>query len=274
MLYKNSSWYAFGVRAGVVGGLFALLLCVSPAVGQIGVGIKMDHRVVMEGEPTVVTIGVQNGSETPLVFNKVYHNAELQVSLRRGRATGDPVYKRLERDFVILPDDRGDNLVELTSLKDMRRPGSYQIWAQVLYDGRVFTARAYAFDVVHGIELISVQRHLRGYESIRLTYSLRYCARGGAEYAFLVVKDTMRDVLYGTFRLGTLVRVGDPAMSFDAKGRLVVVHQSGRNRFTRSVIATHRNGASFEAQTHHLPDGTPTSTRNMGASTKAKSETR
>ena len=56
MLYKNASQYASRVRVGVVGGLFALLLCVSPAVGQIRVGIKMDHRVVMEGEPTVVTI--------------------------------------------------------------------------------------------------------------------------------------------------------------------------------------------------------------------------
>ena len=271
MLYKNASRYAFRVRAGVVGGLFALLLCVSPAVGQIRVGIKMDHRVVMEGEPTVVTISVQNDSETPLVFNKVYHNAELQVSLRHGRSAGEPVYKSLARDFVIMPDDRGDNLVELTSLKDMRLPGSYSVWAQVLYNGRVFASRPYGFDVVHGIELITVQRHLRGYESIRLTYSLRYFARDGAEYAFLVVKDSVRNILYGTFRLGALVRVGEPAMSFDAKGRLVVVHQSGRNRFTRSVIATDRNGARVEAQTHHLRNGTPTSTRDLGASTKAKS---
>ena len=270
MLYKNASGYAFRVRAGVVGGLFALLLCVSPAVGQISVGIKMDHRLVMEGEPTVVTISVQNESETPLVFNKVYHNAELQVSLRRGRSAEEPVYRSLQRDFVIMPDDQWDNLLELTSLKDLRRPGSYQICAQVLYNGLVFTSRPHAFDVVHGIEMTSVKRHLRGYENIRLTYSLRYCARDGAEYAFLVVKDTVRNLLYGTFRLGTLVRVGEPAMKFDAKGRLVVVHQSGRNRFTRSVIATHRNGASFEAQTHHLPDGTLTSTRDLGPSTKAK----
>jgi hypothetical protein len=242
-------------RVHVERALLVLMLSASSSLADVRIGLKLEHRVVMEGEPTVATIVVQNDSDTPLVFNQVYNNANLEVSIRRDQDSKEPVFKSLKRDFVIMPDDSNTELVELTSVGDIRGPGSYQIWVQVRHDGQVYTSRPQAFDVVHGIELDSRRRQLRGYRDARLTYSLRYFSRGGTEYAFLVVKDVVRDVSYGSFRLGTIVRIGEPAMSFDDKGRIVVAHQSGRNRYTRSVISVHRDGAVFEEQTHHLPDG-------------------
>ncbi|MBT3193233.1 MAG: hypothetical protein HN341_11820 [Verrucomicrobia bacterium] len=244
----------FSIMFGVI---LVVMLFALPGQAQVRIGLKVDHRIVMEGEPTVATIVIQNDSDAPLVFNEIYHNAELEVSIRRDRGSREPTYEKLDRDFVIMPDDRTTELVELTSFGDIRDPGSYQIWAQVRHDGRIFASRPQGFDVVHGIEMDSRERQLRGYRNSRLTYSLRYCARDGAEYAFLVVRDVVRGVSYGTFQLGNLVRIGKPAMNFDDKGRLVVAHQSGRNRWTRSVIAVHRDGAAFEEQTHHLPDGSP-----------------
>ncbi len=264
---RVGSFFGDVMRVGVAFFLFSL-----PAIGQVRVGLQVEHRVVMEGEPMVATIMLQNDSETPLVFNKIYHNATLEVNIRRGRVSGEPIFKTLDRNFVVMPDDSSKELVELTSLSNMQQPGSYQVWAQVRYDGNVYASRPQAFDVVHGIELASRQRHLPGYSDIRLTYSLRYCVRSGSEYAFLVVTDMQHKVSYGTFRLGTLVRVGAPAMDFDESGRMVVAHQSGRHRFTRSVISVHRDGAVFEDQTHHFPDGTPT-TSGTGQSPEQASKT-
>ena len=226
--------------------------------GQVRVGIDLENRTVMENEPTVLTVIMQNDAEAPFVFNKVYNNAELQVSISRTTSGAESVFKPLNREFVIMPGDRATNVVELTSLNDdLRTPGAYKVQARVLYEGRAYASQSLAFDVVRGIEIDSRVRSLSGYSGVQLSYSLRYCSRDGSEYAFLVIEDGARGVSYGTFLLGPIVRVGPPAMQFDAKGRIVVAHQSGRNRFTRSVIAVTRDGATLASQTHHLPSGAP-----------------
>lgn len=211
----------------------------------------------MENEPVLLTVVVVNEAEAPFVFNKIYNNAEMQVSVTRTVSGAAPVFETVEREFVIMPGDRSTNLVELTSIHDIRSPGSYRVQARVKYEDRAYTSQALAFDVVRGIEIASKVRALSGYPRMRLTYSLRYCSREGSEYAFLVIEDTERAVSYGTFLLGPIVRVGAPAMQFDDKGRIVVAHQSGRNRFTRSILSTGPDGAMFESQTHHLPSGAP-----------------
>jgi hypothetical protein len=237
-----------------------LLVFLGMALGaraQVQVGLSLEDRLVMENEAAVVKVLVQNDSDTPLVFNKVYHNAELFLAVYRASSRNEPEYQVLDRELVIMPDDAITELVELTSLINMRQPGAYMVRARVRYDGRIFASRPQAFDVIHGIEIASRQRLLTGYRSQHVRYSLRYSSRGSSEYAFLVATDPDRDVSFGTFKLGPIVRVSPPAMRFDAKGRLIVAHQSGRNRFTRSVISVTRDGAVLEAQTHHLPDGKP-----------------
>ena len=240
---------------GAVG--MSCFLPAMPTVAQISVGLKLENVSLMVNEPSSITIVIQNNSETPLVFNKTYNNAELQVCVLRESSSVSPGYVTLNRDFVVMPDDSITELVELTSLTDIHAPGNYRVKVRVRYDGDLYEARPRAFDVVHGIELGSRTRSLSGYRDIQLTYSLRYCSRDRAEYAFLVVEDVDRGASYGTFKLGPSLRVNPPAMQFDDQGRFAVVHQSGRNRFTRSVIEVNRDGASFVEQTHHLPSGKP-----------------
>jgi len=235
----------------------ALVLSVATGWGQVRVGLDLDNRTVMANEPVVLTVVVENESEVPFVFNKVYNNAEIQVSVSRVASGAAPVFETIDREFVIMPGDRATNLVELTSLEDMRTPGTYKVQARVRYEDRAYESRALAFDVVRGIEITSRVRPLSGYSGVRLSYSLRYCSREGSEYAFLVIEEAGRGVSYGTFLLGPIVRVSEPAMQFDNMGRMVVAHQSGRNRFTRSVISVGPDGAAFESQSHHLPNGKP-----------------
>ncbi len=235
----------------------ALVLPAAEVWGQVRVGLDVDNRTVMENEPIVLTVVVENESEVPFVFNKVYNNAEIQVSVSRVASGAEPLFETIDREFVIMPGDRSTNLVELTSLEDMRTPGTYKVQARVKHEDRAYQSQALAFDVVRGIQIASRARPLSGYSGVRLSYSLRYCSREGSEYAFLVIEDAERGVSYGTFLLGPIVRVSEPAMQFDSRGRMVVAHQSGRNRFTRSVISVGPDGAAFESQSHHLPSGKP-----------------
>jgi hypothetical protein len=251
MINDATCWIRF------CGACLGLVLLATQGQGQVRVGIDLENRTVMANEPIVLTIIVQNDADAPFVFNKVYNNAELQVSISRTTSGAAAVFKPIEREFVIMPGDRLTNLVELTSLQDMRTPGAYKVQARVRYEGLVYVSQSLAFDVVRGIEIDSRVRPLSGYTRVQLSYSLRYCAREGSEYAFLVIEDVARDISYGTFLLGPIVRVGPPAMQFDEKGRMVVAHQSGRNRFTRSVVAVGPDGATFVSQTHHLPSGAP-----------------
>lgn len=224
------------------------------AMGQVLVGLDLEHRTIMESEPAVIKVVVQNDAATPLVFNEIYNNAELRLSIHRVRGGGEPIYKMLKRNFVIMPGDRNIELVEMTSCWDIKMPATYQVRAQVRHEGQVYTSRPQAFDVVHGIELKRINRPLEGAPGSMLTYSLRYCTREGMEFVFVVVTDDERDMSYGTFKLGPIVRASAPAMRFDNQGRLLVAHQSGRYRFTRSVIVAHEDGAVFAEQTHHNVD--------------------
>ncbi len=243
--------------ARLVGTLLTLMLLATEGWAQIRIGVELEHRTMMVNEAAVVTIVMQNDAEAPLVFNRIYSNAELEVSVVRTQAAGEPIFELLNREFVIMPGDCYTNLVELTSLRDMRTPGTYKVQARVRYNEHIHTSQAQAFDVVQGIELASRTRPLSGYRDVQLSYSLRYCSRDASESAFLLIEDPERGISYGTFMLGPIVRVGPPAMRFDSKGRIVVAHQSGRERFTRSVIQADRDGASLVSQTHHRLDGSP-----------------
>ncbi len=194
-----------------------------------------------------------------MVMDKDYHNTELIIEItRRSEGTAAEGQRRpISRDTVIMPEQQALELVEITSLFDLRGKGGYQARAIIRYDGNLYLSQPVAFDIVRGIEILSARRGLPGYNEIELIYSLRYWKRRQGEQAFMVIEDVERGSNYGTFVLGPLVRVIQPAIQFDAQGRAVAVHQSGRDRLTRSVFSVDPNGAAMIDRTHHLPDGRP-----------------
>jgi hypothetical protein len=80
----------------------------------------------------------------------------------------------------------------------------------------------------------------------RFTYQLRSLARDREDHLFLRVDDDANSLCYGVFDLGSVLRVVDPVMRSDGRGRVHVLHQSAPTRFTHSV---------FE------PDGQPVSSQ-------------
>jgi len=235
--------------------LMLMLLSLS-AMGQVSVGIKCDNTKYIEGEAIVARITVRNDTGVPLVFNNKYHNAEIQVCVSCSRDVNClPIAKNINQDFVIMPDDTATEVVSLKALTGLHKPGVYQVKGRVVYNGKTYTSQGFGFDVVRGIELVSRKRVLRDYPDVVLTYSLRYLGRESREYAFLVITDEERGIMYGTFNLGRILRVYPPVLKFDSDDRMECIHQSGHNRYTRSVISVDQSGAKFEKQTHHKPNG-------------------
>lgn len=260
----SGHWRGLRLTGGVLRLACVLLsglawLACADASAQIRLGITLEHRSYMVGEVCAAKIVIQNQINTPLVFADVYHNAELFVELVSDGSIDLPEAARrsVSRDLVIMPGGEATELVEISSLFDLKKPGGYRLRAMLRYEDSLFRSNPIAFDLVTGVEILSVKRSLSGYYDIELDYSLRYWRRSDSVHAFLVVRDSSSGSIYGTFFLGPILPVNAPAIRFDEKGRAVVVHQSGRNRYTRSVIDVDRNGASFVAQTQHLPDGRP-----------------
>ncbi len=226
------------------------------AWGQIDVKVECDNYKYMVGEAIMVKVDIGNETGMPLVFNPSYHTAELEmlVSLDRSSARVPNIVK-LDREFVIMPGESVSELVDINSLLGLHYEGAYQIKARIRHDGLLFTSKGKGFDVIRGVELKYLKRSLNGYSRKVLTYSLRYMTRNKGEYVFLVVTNENTGTFYGTVRLGPIVRMMDPTIKFDEEGRMIVVHQSGRKRFTRSVIEVRRDGCEFIKQTHHKRDG-------------------
>jgi hypothetical protein len=251
LFFENTR--GFGAKVPAI--LLLMFLSLS-ALGQVSVGVKCNNTKYIEGEDIIAQIRVRNNTGVPLVFNEKYHNAEIKVCVGCSHDVNCiPIEKDINHDFVILPDDTVTELVSLKSLIGLHKPGVYQIKGRVVYNGKTFTSRGFGFDIVKGIELVSRKRVLRDYPDVVLTYSLRYLGRESREYAFLVITDEDRGIIYGTFNLGRILRVYPPVLKFDNNDRIECIHQSGHKRYTRSVISVNRDGAKFEKQTNHKPSG-------------------
>lgn len=229
------------------------------ASAQVDVSLSLEHRSYVIGEAFAARVRVRNQLDVPLVFDDDYRNAEFFVELVRDRSGGISESDRqpISRQTVIMPDNEKLELVEVTSLFNLTKPGGYSLRIGVRHEDYVYLSAAVGFNLVEGIEMLTKRRSLSGYRDVDLEYSLRYWHRSGGEQAFFVIRNTRNGTLYGTFRLGPVVRVNPPAIRFDKEGRAVVVHQSGRNRFTRSVLEVDSGGAVLVGQTHHLEDGSP-----------------
>lgn len=242
----------FSVAALVLLSVFSA----SMARAQLEVGIKCDANKYIMGEKIVMKMMIRNSTDEPLVFNDVYHNATLELGIIFGRQLdGIPVRKKLKHDFVVMSGDTITEYISMNELYKFQCQGCYQVSITVHYNGRTYTSAPFGFDVVDGIEILSRKKLLKNHPDIVLTYSLRYLDRNSRETAFIVITDKEHQVLYGTFRLGPILRVHKPVLSFNDDGKLVCVHQSGANRFTRSVISVSANSAKFERQTQHRANG-------------------
>jgi hypothetical protein len=74
---------------------------------------------------------------------------------------------------------------------------------------------------------------------------------------FLTIVESASGMSYGVFDLGLLVRVSAPTVMVEGSDRVKVNHQSGPDRYTKTVFESRLDSVRFIDQTYHLANGDP-----------------
>lgn len=243
-------------QAGLVG---LVVLLGQGAQAQIRVGAQLERRSFVVGESITVRTTMENQFSVPLVLGKEDGNTEMLLEISSSRSSGPPERNRrlVKRDLVIMPREKARGVIEATTLFSYLEPGSYRIRLVLRHEGSTYSSQPYDFDVVNGMEMTSLWHIMSGYDDVEMRYSVRYANREGREEAFFVIERPSTATWFGTHGLGPILRVYRPLIRMVDDGNVVVVHQSGRNRFTRSTFSVDRNGSRFVEQRHFRPNGEP-----------------
>ncbi len=243
-----------------IGWLGILLLGVCNAGAGARVLLRLEQRSVLLFEPVNAFISLANDSDEPFVLNSRQPDngrSSLVIEVRRDNQLLPPRGSAPVPYLYLLPDDSEELMVDLSRHFDFTGMGRYFIKVRTSHLGEAFESKGQLLDVVKGFELTKRARSVPGQPDRMLTFSLRYWSRDGKEFLFLTVNEEVAGANYGLFNLGPLVRVAQPVLQVNRNGQVVVVHQSGVRRFTRSTLQSETNGVTLLDQTYHLPDGSP-----------------
>ena len=229
------------------------VFCAARAQAQVQVGLHMKHRTFVQFEPVVAFVTVRNDSDKVFVIDtERMVKAGLRFVVENGRRDtmprGDdrPLVTKLE----LYPEESRRIMRDVSRWYNMTVMGPYFVSAVVDWNGRTYRSPKVAIDVVRGLEITSTRKSLYGYPDEARIYSLCYPARERQETLFLRVDDERTGYTLGVFQLGPVIRVYQPSVAVDRLGSVTVLHQSSRNRFTRSVFESSRDGISFVDQTY------------------------
>jgi|GEM_PF-2097318 len=249
---------AFSLALAICLGTFGL----SPDLGA-AVLIKMvpEHTTTLQYEQIQVVLTIINEEDVTLAVTPDGQADEPYVTFDVERSNGQPVRRRKEGQIVdkltIKPDGSEDVMVDLTRWYELHQEGRYLVSAVVIWNGKRYTSERIMFEVVRGLEVAQDTRSIRGYPDRQRTYSLRYWTREKREYLFLVVEEDMGRVSYGTFMLGPLIRYYKPGLKVERNGDVLVYHQSGPNRYTKSVFKAGPHSVEFIDQNYFDEEGQP-----------------
>ena len=234
----------------------AFCLCL-PAQAQLEMKVEIPHRTYLLFEPVPAKVTLRNVTDEELVLGSQPGEATFSFLINsrpdrdlRRRGTG-PLVPRT----VVSPGKSTSFEVELVANYGLVYEGEYIVAARLEWDNDEFTSRGAVVDVVPGLEVLSMKKHVPNYRKRIRNYSLRYLNREEELVLFLSIYDETERANYGVFPLGSFVRVTDPQISFDSKGFLKVVHQSQPNLYTHSYLESNRYGARMITQEFYDRDG-------------------
>lgn len=248
-------------------GCIAMLLlgCLTPeARAGLILKLAMEYDSYVQFEKANAFVTIHNDDNSPFVL-KPGRDGKIEggdvdfVIERRGERALIPRIRggSIVTHLSVTPDATKAVIVDVARWFDMSQSGTYLVRAQIKRDGVTYTSKTLSVVVVPGIELAKVTKQVPGYRDKLRHYSLRYWARNRGEYLFIRMDDPSNGENFGVFLLGRLLRVREPAMRVDRHGKVLVVHQSGPKRLTRSLLQASKNMLELIDQTYHLPDGSP-----------------
>lgn len=214
----------------------AAALAASAAHGQVELKLRIANSTVLHMEPIHASLTVINGDGTDLSIGETNGNSRLffDIEVNPGRVvfrTDAPLFRKL----ASIPAHKSATLeFNLLPLYQLRAPGAYSVIARMHGPGGLVTSSRQFLDIVPGMAVASMAK--TGRDDVRYTYQLRTISRDRKEHLFLRVDDEARSLCYGVLDLGSLIRLVDPVLRSDGRGRVHVLHQSAPTRFTHSVF--------------------------------------
>lgn len=229
-----------------------VLLPAKWACADVNVDIKLEQKEYLLYEKIAAVVTIQNDTEYSVRFDsaKTNINAGLKLLIKRNRKHDVPKINRLPLlDYLDLqPGETKKLLIDITVWYEMAEEGNYEISAEFYAGNRSWLSQKLQFDIVPGIEAFSAERNVPGYVDRTRKYSLRYWTRDRRDIMYLRAEEEDAKIIYGVFPLGTYLKLSKPVIQTDRHGNVVVIHQSGINRYTKSTFKSEADAVVFVNQ--------------------------
>ena len=216
-------------------------ITVFPALAQIDMKCRLQNSRTVLFEPVVVSLDIINNTGELLDFSGAIPNAHLAFDIERSPgvlvpSTGIPLFGQA---VTIKPGDTFSGKVNLQAAYKITDTGPYTVTSRVEWGGKVFISPKLLLDVLPGLEISKLVAGIPENPNAVRSYTLRTLNRDRKEVVFLRINDDDRELCYGVFELGTIVRLFEPKLLTDEVGNIHVLHQSGPWQFTHSVFTPH-----------------------------------
>ncbi len=236
-------------------------LCAVNVWADVHVSLKLEHVEYLQYEKVTAFVTIYNDDDYKVVLDSSKTNRadELRFTIRYAMKKPAVRINRLPLvDYLELkPGEKKTLMIDLTRWYSLSKVGSYDVFVELEHGGRVWSSKRMLIDVVDGIETTSVTRSIPGDPNRIRKYSLRYWNRNQKEYLFLRAEEPQSEIVYGVFLLGGLIRVFKPVIDVDRKGNITVLHQSGRNMFTKTTFKSESYAVNFIDQIYLNEQGVP-----------------
>ena len=206
----------------------------------LAIGIRADRSEFVRGEDLTISGVLRNTGSSAFIVDD--YGPYLQNRIRlylRDAATGRLIAPRpgapasAVPSLTVRPGEEKPFTIHVGTCYDLPRHARVQATAVVERgDDESAASHPVAFTLVEGIEFTSDVRTLPGDDRRLFRFELIYWARDQVENIFLRVSDPAQDDrVVGLASLGTVVRVAEPSMTFDAAGNLKNRCAFAENRF-------------------------------------------
>jgi hypothetical protein len=201
---------------------------------QVEIRVEATRVQYLLFEPVLIKVSLTNTTEHEIVLRTNGKNPWLSFLVTK--ADGGSIKQDQPGNMEPLLLQAGETKtlpVNITPLYAFRETGQFKARAVVEIDGQELISGNAQFGVGQGQK---VWKQVRPWQGSQLMYSLvRFSPSIEESSLYVRVEDEQENVVYVTYPLGPMISYVDPQVSFDANGKLHIVHTQGVRsyRYTR-----------------------------------------
>ncbi len=208
--------------------LFAAVVFPAVSRGQIAVGLSMPESKVVHYESVKAVVTIGNNSGQFISFGSDASSARLLFEIEK---VNEFIVKRrnakpLISNLSIISGETRTAEIELLQYYPMLDIGLYIVKAVVKWNSVDYASSGIYIEVARGFELAKIKAGIPSDKDAARTYVLEYLQMKIGENLYLRIRDDRRNVIYGMFNLGRIVRVRKPVLKIDESGNVHVLFQT------------------------------------------------